>query len=357
VSETLRQAMLVGGAVISGMSGRPLHFGDAAAELGAALDSAVVVGRDELARALGDGPDLLDLLDRLSTNAVKGLAPGQGVQTVLTTPKGRIVERLFVHHLVQDSVLLVGGRGAATRMLEHIGRYTFRERTGLVDAAERLDLISVCGPRTAEALRAADLLQPPAGGSVRFDRDGGSVDALGHDGLGPGGVTFAVPPSLAAELWRAVSLAVGHVDGRPAGSEAMEAWRVLRGLPAAPAELNEGHNPLEAGLWDAVSFNKGCYVGQEVVARLNTYDKVSRVLLGLELPRGAGAPEPGTPLYVSGRQVGEVTTALLPPGRDRAVALCYIKRREVGIGDTVAVGDSAAPPTALLVEGPASTRR
>ena len=100
--------------------------------------------------------------------------------------------------------------------------------------------------------------------------------------------------------------------GGPSGDEQLEARRVLCGLPASGHELTEDYNPLEANQWDAVSFDKGCYVGQEVVARLRTYDKVSRTIVGLELPAGSALPEKGARLFDEEQAVGEVTSAVEP---------------------------------------------
>ena len=107
------------GAVVDPESSRPLHFGDPAAELGAALEGVAVCDRSDLGRVLANGPDLLDLLHRLGTKSVTGLQEGDGRCTVVTSNKGRIVERLFVHHLGATGVLLCAGRGNAGRVIEH----------------------------------------------------------------------------------------------------------------------------------------------------------------------------------------------------------------------------------------------
>ena len=116
-------------------------------------------------------------------------------------------------------------------------------------------------------------------------------------------------------------------------SRAAESWRILLGLPISGHELTEDHNPLEAGLRDAVCFDKGCYVGQEVVARLNTYDKVSRTLVGLTLPDGSTPPATDVSIYFRQDEVGRVTSSTVPPGWSHPVALAYLKRRiaEAGI--------------------------
>jgi folate-binding protein YgfZ len=352
MQRSLHDSLLQSGAVINGERALPLHFGEPEAELRTALHRAVLVERSTLGRVLSRGRDLLDLLHRLSTHAVAGLETGEGRPTVLTTPKGRIVARLFVHHLGDGGVLLVGGPGSAPRVIEHLDQYTFSEETALSDVTAETCQLALVGPMAADALAAAGFPRPEPFHASRASFEGTPVDVLGQDGLSGNGFSIVLPTSLGGALWRALFLAVTRIDGRPAGEEAMEAYRILNGIPGPDTELNEDHNPLEAGLWDSVSFDKGCYVGQEVVARLNTYDKVSRALMGLELPENATAPGAGTPLYRDGREVGRISSGTLPPGHVRPVALAYVTRRAVEPGIELCIGTPTADLRGTLIEPP-----
>ena len=162
---------------------------------------------------------------------------------------------------------------------------------------------------------------------VEASLDGVPLRVLGDDGIGGAGFSFVCDAENVGAVWDRLAAAAADAGGRPAGDLAMESRRVLLGLPVHPNELNDDHNPLEAGLRDAVSFDKGCYVGQEVVARLNTYDKVSRSLIGLELPADGGLPAPGTEIVVEGSTEGRVTSVVWPSGWPHPVALAYLKRR------------------------------
>jgi len=326
------------------------RFGDAEAELRAAFDSCVLAERSDLTRLVGNGPDLLPLLNRLSTGAVADLDEGEGRPTVLTTPKGRIVDRLFVHRVDRRKVLLVGGRDCGERVLSHIARYTFAERTELSDATAETVQFVLIGPASERALSAVVADPPAAHHVLSASLAGQSVHILGQDGFAGSGYSIVAESAAAGVVWDALVEALGHERGVPAGRHALESYRLLRGIPTSGHELTEEHNPLEAGLEDAVSFDKGCYVGQEVVARLNTYEKVSRLIVGLEFPGDAGLPETGTPLLLDGRTVGALTSAIVPPGSDRAIALAYVKRKEMQAGISVELG--AGGPSATLVELP-----
>jgi len=324
--------------------------GEAAEELRRALESCALVDRSELGRLLATGPDLLDLLHRLSTADIHELAAGHGKPTVLTTSKGRIVERLFVNHLGPAGVLMTGGPGCAQKVIDHLARYTFAEQTGIHEITEETRQFAVVGPRAASALPDA-FGRPERFGSVTVDRGAATLHVLGHDGMTGDGLSVVVARQQAGAVREELAAAVAAAGGMPAGSRAFEAYRVLRGLPASDYELGEEHNPLEAGLGEAVSFDKGCYVGQEVVARLNTYDKVARRIVGLTFKDGAPVPELGASLYHEGREVGKVSSALVPPGWSRPVALAYVKRN-VGPGSDLAVGAADATLHAAVIDPP-----
>jgi folate-binding protein YgfZ len=326
------------------------HFGDPAAELAAAFESCALVDRSDLGRILARGPDILDLLHRLSTADLGGLAPGEGRPTVLTSPKGRIVERLFVHHLGDAGVLLVCGRGTAGKVLDHLRRFTFREVTDLSDQSDATCQLALVGPRAAQALARLPLPEPRPFGAVAARLCASDVHVLGGEGLTGEGFSLLAPGELRAAVWNELAAAAAAVGGQRAGEQALEAYRILRGIPDSGHELTEEHNPLEAGLWDAVSFDKGCYVGQEVVARLRTYDKVARTIVGLELAPETPLAATELPLLIEGREVGRLTSAAAVPGEHRAVGLGYVKPRDVAGHLEVQVG--AGGPLARLITLP-----
>jgi tRNA-modifying protein YgfZ len=298
--------------------------------------------RSELARLMATGPDILDLLHRLSTGDVKGLRPGEGRPTVLTSAKGRIVERLFVHHLGPDGVLLVAGPGAAARVLAHLKKFTFAEDTGLSDVTGTTAAYAVVGPLWAEAARAAGLPDLAPFGAAACAVGGAPAHVVRTNGFDANGMLVVCGRDAALRAESALVAAAGSIGGAAVDAPTLEAWRVLERLPAPGHELTEDHNPLEAGLRDAVSFTKGCYVGQEVVARLNTYDKVARKLVRLDLAPGASAPATGAAVRHDGREIGVITSAVQLPGGHEAVALAYVKSRDVPKGDVVLTVDDGA---------------
>jgi folate-binding protein YgfZ len=282
-----------------------------------ALTGAALVDLSSWARLRATGPAFLGLLHRLSTAEVENLAPGEGRPTVVTTPKGRVLARLIVLHLGEEGILALSGPGTAESLRKHLTKYALGEDIGLSDVTSSTNAYAIVGPRWADAAQAMGVggLAPYATATTTDGARVARTNGFDDEGL------LVLSTSLSAAL--------------PSLSpEEFEAWRVLTGRPLAGHELTEEYNPLEAGLKDAVSFTKGCYTGQEVVARLNTYDKVAREIVRLEIP-GGGLPPPRARLCIGEREVGTLTSAARDPRGETVAALAYVKKRDVPKGAEV----------------------
>ena len=274
------------------------------------------------------GVDVLDLLNRLSTNRVDNLRAGEGAPTIFTNEKGRIIDLVYVLNLGEVVLLLTGG-GAQAQVMEWVDRYTFIEDSELEDVTESMAMLSVAGPEASDVLEGvtgADLSELGAYGSCEFEVDDlrGWVVRMDVGELPgfqvvveDGGGNHVMLEKMAAEGAKSV------------GSEAWEALRIGSGAPVYGKELDEGRNPLEAGLIGAIDFTKGCYIGQEVIARLDTYQKVQRALVSL---RVGGSWEEGDGLMKDGRQVGEVTSLARVSDDGDGVGLGYVRLSEATVG-------------------------
>ena len=305
----------------------------------AATETAGLVDRSYLGRLEIAGADGLDLLNRLSTNKLDDLQVGEGAVTALTSNKGRIVDLLHVLRL-EDRLLVLAGPENRQKVAEWIDFYTFVEDIAVEDVTEDTAMVSLIGPRAESIVLQAcegEVAMPGSAGTVGVRVDG--VDAtLVRSNLGRlPEYAIVVPLAGAQTLWEAM-LRQGAV---PIGMDVLEAIRVERGKPVAGKELTEDYNPLEAGLLDYVSFNKGCYVGQEVVTRLDTYDKVQKHLVGLAFPLafpGASAPAEGATLFAGGKRTGTVTSLATSPTHGRAIGLGYVRKAEAAPGTRLNVG-------------------
>ena len=325
---------------------RVMDGGTPAEELAAASTSCVLFDASRQTRLFGDGPDLLSLLQRLSTGDVANLADGDGRSTVLTTAKGRIVERLFVLALGDGRRLLLGGPAAESRTLDHLKKYTFAEQTGLRSVTGETSQFALLGPTTADVLDHLDLQRPEPNKSIVATFEGHELWLVGTDGETTDGISLIVPNEAAIALLDRLNEALTRAGGRLTGEDVIDVWRLERGIPVSGSELTDEHNPLEVGLWDAVSFSKGCYVGQEVVARLNTYDKVSRSLVKLRVDADVEIATP-TPLQLDDKQVGEATRGRRHPSGGWIGLGLVKKRHEVGGRDLI-VGDGITARTEIV---------
>jgi folate-binding protein YgfZ len=294
---------------------------------------ALTQGAALIARGVGDvirlsDADRHDFLHRMTTNAINGLPPGRSVVTVLTSPTARI---LFVFTVLarQEDLLLLPAPGQGGALARHLrGQIFFMDKVKLQDVGNdwaRLRLVGAQAATVAAAcgLPVADL---PNGGWVAREE----VIALAQGDYDLPGYELLVSAARHADL-RDRLLATGAT---PVGPAAVEARRVELGRPAPGAELTEEVNPLEAGLAWTCADNKGCYTGQEIIARQITYDKVTKSLVGL---RSAALLKPGSEVRAEGRSAGVVTSATYSPALDAPIALAIVKRPYNQPGTTVQV--------------------
>ena len=324
-----------GAAVVEAHGWRLLMvYSSVAEEYRAATEGVGLLDRSYVGRLKLGGQDALDLLNRLSTNKLDDMtAVGQGIYTVLTSNKGRVMDLLFVSRL-DDHLLVLTGPENRRKVMAWIDFYTFAEDIAVEDVTERTSMLAVMGPRATRLLddltgrRVSSLASY---GSLSATIDGADVLVMRTDFAGPPGYDLALPTSRVPQLWNRM-LDLGAEHGlRPVGMDALEVVRVEHGVPAHGRELTEEVNPLEANLRDFVSFNKGCYIGQEVVARLNTYKKVQRHLVGLSWD-GEHILEPGASLEAEGKGVGVVTSAVRSLRLSKAIGLGYVRKAHAAPG-------------------------
>ena len=318
----------------------PPDYGDPSAEYAALANGAGLVDRSGSGRLRISGVDALDLLNRLSTNKLESLPPGQGAPTVLTSPKGRVVDLLLVGALA-DYLLCLTSPGRQQAVVDWIDFYTFGEDIHLQDIAPATSQLTLVGPRSVAVLSAAGAsMQDPARYTFHEATIAGVPLVIGCTlGSGVDGFELIVQRQQAETVWHALVQA----GGAPAGETAWEAFRIANGAPAYGAEFGEHTNPLESRLRGAISFDKGCYTGQEVVARLDTYKKVHRQLMAVRL---TGLASPGDVLQSEGQKAGVLTSvAKLPIGGSYA-ALAMVDAKNAVEG--AALGLAGCDVTATL---------
>lgn len=308
---------------------------DIANQCAAATSGLALADRSHIGRLKLTGEDALDLLNRLSTNKLDDLAPGGVMGSVLTTNKGRVIDMLFIARQ-DDHLLALTSPDTRSRVAEWIDFYTFVEDVEIADITQDTAMFTLLGASPADAHPALAAL--PACGSAIADIDGVQTLAVrsDFDFFGADCIDLIAPLPDAPRL-RDALLARGAT---PVSGPALDLIRIQRGIPAHPHELSEDYNPLEAGLWEFISFNKGCYIGQEVVARLNAYDKIQRHLVKLTW-QAPDDPAPQAALCADGRRVGALTS-VAPPEAGKRIGLGYVRKAHAEPGTLLrAVSDAA----------------
>jgi folate-binding protein YgfZ len=271
------------------------------------------------------GPDAAEYLQGQLTNDIEALSPGDGCYAALLDRKGHLQGDMRVLRLHEADYWLDLETDPAPAVLKHLRTYSIGREVEMEDVAGRWAVFSVIGPRAAE-LTGTDGLGPEHGQRYR-EWDGTEVLAVATDT----GVDLISRADQAEALER--KLAAAGVA--PVGDEAAEVVRIESGRPRFGLDMGPEAMPAEAGIVErAVDFEKGCYIGQEPVARLHYRGKPNRTLRGLRL---SGPAASGEPLRLGEKEVGTVGSTCLSPALG-TIALAIV-RREAADGDRVSVGD------------------
>jgi folate-binding protein YgfZ len=307
------------------------HYGDTLAEHAALCESAGVFDLSFRGRLSLAGSDRQRFLNGQVTNNVKDLKTGEGCYAALVTAKGKLVSDLNIYSL-EDELLLDFEPGLSSAVAQRFEKYIIADDVQVVDAAPHYGLLSVHGPKSAQVVNqlglGLSLPEKPLGfGSVN-EATLGEVFCMNHRRGAASGFDLFVPVAALAAVADRLIAAAKTVGGRPCGWEALEIARIEAGIPRFGADMDETNLAPEAGIDErAISYSKGCYIGQEVIARIRTYGQVAKSLRGLLLADDlTELPKKGSPLFHGDKEAGYITTALISPTFRRKIALGYVRR-------------------------------
>lgn len=305
----------------------PKNFGAAADEYAAVRSAAGLFDLSHYAVVRLTGPDRVSFLQGMVSNDVKTLKPGTGAHAAVLDVNGKILADLRVL-CAEDAFLLLLRESLMKKVIDQLNRYLVADEVEIEEPAERYAVVSVQGPHAILLLGGAAPRQDLpvhmfSHVTVRIaDREARVVRTThtGEEGFDIlMGIQNALP--IVEEIERSgVSLGARWV-----GTEAQEVLRVEAGLPRYGVDMDEDTILLEAGLDHAVSFNKGCYLGQEVIERIHSRGHVNRKLVGIILD-GRTAAQHGDTVFADGKEVGKITSSVVSPRLNHAIALAYLHR-------------------------------
>lgn len=290
------------------------------------------------------GPDALAFLHNLCTQNVKNLPVGSCAEAFLTTNKARIIAHVWITHREPNIVWLDAAAGQADRIFQHLNHYLISEKAELADRTSEFGMLRLVGPEAAdiatriigpavEKMAPLQAIVDPKVGMVRRQ------SLLVHDGF-----DFFCPGAEAAGLIERL-LAAGAAAGDMA---AYEILRIEAGLPAYGVDVDESRLAMEAGRTaQAISYAKGCYLGQETIVMARDRGQVNRQLMGVKIPLSA-APLAGAKLYRQAEIAGEITSAVFSPRFGQILALAYLRRGHWEPGTELRLDPGGAGPVAIV---------
>ncbi len=336
--------------LVSRLLESPTDLGDWGAEYRALVERCALALRSERRIVRLRGPRRAEMLNGLVTNRVSGLET-DGRHAMLLTPKGHVLTDLRVFPFGETLLLDVPHEGL-TNLLAAFHKYLPPMHATHEDASDSLSLLGVYGPEAARAV--VDLLGAAIPdrhlGCIEVEFEGLAALVVRNRRLAGDGVEIVVPRAAAPRVVRRLLPALRSRDGGVAGSRALDVVRVECGIPRYGVDISEANLAQETGLEaEAISYDKGCYLGQEVVARVHFRGHVNRHLAGFEF--GADPPANGTVLHTAdGKEVGLVTTAVESPEYG-PIGLGYV-RREVAAGVELHWTDGGRRGVGAVVELP-----
>lgn len=282
-----------------------------------------------------EGRDSIDFLQRQTTNDINSLTRNQTITTVLVSSTARILD-VFNMFIDRDKeklslISLPGYASKTSRFLQ--SRIFFMDNVTVTDSSTDMSQIILGGSQAKILLSSIGIDPIPELGRVVFGTIAGiQVHVLGEKVLQNSGYRLI----FARESRELIETRLLESGTMPLPNQSYQVLRIEAGIPAAGAELVDEYTPLEAGLEASISTTKGCYTGQEVIARQLTYDKVTKHLVGLRLEKPV---DPGERVTVEGKLFGKITSSTISPSFG-PIALAYIKRPYHQPGINVSVNQS-----------------
>jgi glycine cleavage system T protein len=318
----------------------PAHYGDAAGEYYSAREHAALFDLSHRGKIEVIGRDAVTFLNNLSTNDIKSLPVGAGCEAFLCTAKAKVVSQVLVYRLPPEDqrpgFALHVAPGMAEKTIQHLDHYLISEDVELADRTRAFAEVHLCGPQATMILTRA--LREPLSELQEHQHlmqtfGAASLHIRRHSPLGLLAYDLVCPAEHAAEVWQALS----DAGARPAGLETYEVLRVEAGMPVYGVDIDENRLVFEVGRTaQAISYTKGCYLGQEPVVMARDRGHANRTLLGLKILEGGAVP-PGSRVLHGGEEVGQVTSSAVSPQLGVAIALAYLRRGHQEPGTAVEV--------------------
>jgi folate-binding protein YgfZ len=336
----------------------PAHYGDPEAEYRAARAGVALFDLSHRGKVELTGPEAAVFLHNLLTNDVKNLPPSHGCEAFLCNVQARVLAYALVYRLKvfddaaflssHDAFWLDVDPGVGDKVARHLDRHLISERAEIADRTRSFAHLHLAGPQAPALVERDGIKDLPHRQLMQNGFGADTVQFRRNDRLGVPGYDVVCPADRAEWYWNHW---VGR-GARPAGLGAEDVLRVEAGTPVYGKDIDEGHLAPEVGRTpQAISYVKGCYLGQEPIVRVRDLGHVNRVLTGLRLD-GAEPAARGAKLWRDGKEAGQVTSSVYSPGLGTAVALGYVRRGSSDLGTALEVEAGAGRRAAAVASLP-----
>jgi len=337
------------------------NYGDVLAEHAALRETAGVLDLSFRSRICLTGADRARFLHGQVTNDINRLRAGEGCYAAITTAKGKMESDVNIYAL-QDELLLDFEPGLTEKISQRLEKFIVSDDVQVVDVSPLYGLLSAQGPKALEVIKALGIFpELPAKEfqSVRVTQAMlgeiyliSRTRAPGSAGVPPASFNLFVPTDSLGAVADKLIAAAKSMGGRACGWDALEIARLEEGIPRFGADMDESNLPLECGIESrAVSYKKGCYIGQEVINRIHSIGHVNKELRGLRFADDVKRlPVKGDKLFHDGKEVGYVTSAVKSPALNAVVALGYVRREANAPGTELVLHESAGESKAVVAE-------
>ncbi|MFN7945745.1 MAG: glycine cleavage T C-terminal barrel domain-containing protein [Blastocatellia bacterium] len=334
---SLRQLHEAAGAQYGDDNSLPRSYGDVRAEYAAIRGGVAVLDFSPEGKLEVSGKNAAQFINGLVTNEVKTLASGHGVPAAFLDAHGKVSALCRIYNL-DGRLLLQLHPERREKIYNNLKRFTLAGEFFLNDLTEQQSLISLQGPHAAallESLTGAAVSENEITIAERVIADQ-TVLVATHARCGEAGFDLFVAAEAAPQVWQAIIVRGAEFGARAVGQEAFEIARIEAAVPREGIDVNDTHILLEAGLDDSVSYTKGCYLGQEIIARIHWRGQPAKRLMKLSV--SADAPPAGAELYGSdGKKVGAITSSTRSLANDEIIALGYVHRYYIAPGTELTI--------------------
>jgi len=331
----------------------PAHFGNPAGEYQAARSAVALIDLSHRGLLQFTGPDRLSYLQGMLSNDLKALKPFDGQYATVLTQQGKVIADVRVLCSL-NSFYLDFWEYLKERILEHLNRYLVADEVEIADRSDEYAILSLQGPRAEALLRSlagdAELPTKPQQ-HVMANIDEAAICVVRQSHTGEPGFDLIAPKVSLLKIAKKLTEVGKQFSAAWIGEEAQNVLRVEAGIPRFGIDFTEDNLLLEVDIEHAVSFSKGCYLGQEVVERIRSRGHVNRKLCGLLL-EGHDAAKAGDRLFAGEKEIGTVTSSVISPRLKRPTALGYVSKDFWSPGKELFIRRDGAAIRAVVTERP-----